>query len=167
MFIAGIIIENENIALSHMIWTKVWSVCSVQSGNWEQLNTAWDGKQLTPNNKNQRLPSTWCFRNFWLVDSVISVWLFACFVIFFRGGLVGQSQQNGRLPFIPKRTVLELFKRTGRPCTYESFHKIGMKNVSFRTCLVFLTFLPRIDSIYCFPSLYLCPSLWTGMFSVP
>ena len=58
MFIAGIIIENENIALSHMIWTKVWSVCSVQSGNWEQLNTARDGKQLTPNNKNQRLPST-------------------------------------------------------------------------------------------------------------
>lgn len=40
MFIAGIIIENENIALSHMIWTKVWSVCSVQSGNWEQLKAA-------------------------------------------------------------------------------------------------------------------------------
>lgn len=38
MFIAGFI-ENENIALSHMIWTKVWSVCSVQSGNWEQFKT--------------------------------------------------------------------------------------------------------------------------------
>lgn len=58
MFIAGIIMENENIAPSHMIWTKVWSVYSVQSGNWEQLKTARDGKQLTPNNKNQRLPST-------------------------------------------------------------------------------------------------------------
>lgn len=38
MFTAGII-RNENIALSHMIWTKVWSVFSVQSGNWEQLTT--------------------------------------------------------------------------------------------------------------------------------
>lgn len=38
MFIAGII-GNENTVLSHMIWTEVWSVCSVQSGNWEQLKT--------------------------------------------------------------------------------------------------------------------------------
>ena len=27
--------------------------------------------------------------------------------------------------------------------------------------------LCRIHSIYCFPSLYLCPSLWTELFSVP
>lgn len=27
--------------------------------------------------------------------------------------------------------------------------------------------LCRIHSIYCFPSLYLCPSLWTGLFSAP
>lgn len=38
MFISGII-GNENVALSHMIWTKVWSVCSEQSDNWEQLKT--------------------------------------------------------------------------------------------------------------------------------
>lgn len=38
IFIAGII-GKENIALSHMIWTKVWSVYSMQSGNWEQLKT--------------------------------------------------------------------------------------------------------------------------------
>lgn len=38
MFTAGII-RNENIALSHTIWTEVWSVFSVQSGNWEQLTT--------------------------------------------------------------------------------------------------------------------------------
>ena len=50
---------------------------------------------------------------------------------------MGRSQQNGGLPFVPKRTGLALFKRAGRPCTYESFHKIDMKNVSFRTCLAF------------------------------
>lgn len=38
MFVAGIV-GNDNIALSHVIWTKVGSVCSVQSGNWEQLKT--------------------------------------------------------------------------------------------------------------------------------
>lgn len=48
--------EMKNIALSHMIWTKVWSVCSVQSGNWE--NSPRLQATLTPNNKNQRLPST-------------------------------------------------------------------------------------------------------------
>lgn len=132
MFIAGFI-ENENIAVSHMIWTKVWSVqCKVATGSNLKLSLS---LQLTPNNNNQMFPSTWCF---FLVGWLYCLCVIICLLFnFFRGGLVEQSQQNGRFPLIPKRTILGLFKRTGRHCTYESFPKIGIKNVSFRTCLAF------------------------------
>lgn len=84
MFIAGII-GNENVALSHMIWTKVWSVCSEQSGNWEQLKTkpefASDSHPTIAVRCSQTLDALGI--SGWLIVLSLSVCLLVFFVIFF------------------------------------------------------------------------------------
>lgn len=58
MFILAL--QEMKILFQHTIQTKVWSVCSVQSGNWEQLKTEAElaSDSLTPNNSNQMFPCT-------------------------------------------------------------------------------------------------------------
>lgn len=106
MFTAGII-RNENIALSHMIWTKVWSVCSVQSGNWEQLTTGPElASGLHPATATPGLQALDALRIF---GQLIVLSLSACLLydFFWKGEaeLGSQCQKNGKRPFIPERTV--------------------------------------------------------------
>lgn len=78
MFISGII-GNENIALSHMIWTKVWSVCSLQNGNWEQLKMepelASNSQQTITIRCSQALDALGIFG--WLIVLSLCICLFA------------------------------------------------------------------------------------------
>lgn len=89
-------------------------------------NSARACKGLTPNNSNQTFPSTWCFRNFWLVDCIVFFCLFALWSSFCRRRLGRRSQPNGKFPFMPKRTVSGLFKRTGKSGTYKYFYEVAI-----------------------------------------
>lgn len=132
MFTAGII-RNENIPLSHMIWTKLWSVCSVQSGNWEQLTTGPElASGLHPATATPGLQALDAFRIF---GRLIVLSLSACLLydfFFWKGEaeLGRKCQKNGKLPFIPERTVSGKFKRTGRPGTDKSFHRVDMEKIN-------------------------------------
>lgn len=80
MLIAGII-GNENVALSHRIWTKVWSVCSQQSDNWEQLKTKPEFASDSHPTIASNVPKHLTLQEFLVWFIVLS--FFVCLLVFF------------------------------------------------------------------------------------